>query len=144
MYLKATAGKVNSRTYSKAELNELKKIIRKEFRKDRIKTFLFGSLLIIFGTLLLFKGFEYIINTEREFRLENNQIELDNKKKEFNFLISDAKMWKEKGNLHNAIYQYEKALELFPNHKETNQNLKSIYSQQCRTKGKYCDKAKNQ
>jgi len=144
MYLKATAGKINSKTYSKAELREIKIIIRKEFRKERFKSFLFGSLLIILGALFLFKGFEYIINTDREFRIKNDQIELENRKKEFDFLISDAKMWKEKGNLHNAIYQYEKALELFPNHKELNQNLKSIYRQQCQTKGKYCDKVKNQ
>ena len=67
---------------------------------------------------------------------EYSQIE---KQKQLNFLIKDADLWLDKGSLHNAIFQYKKAVELFPENKILKYKLLELYKTRCISKQIDCD-----
>lgn len=56
------------------------------------------------------------------------------------FLISDGDDYMENGKWHNAIFQYKKALELFPNNYDAKYRLGYAYTYRCRNEGKECIK----
>ena len=62
------------------------------------------------------------------------------KEKQFDFFIKDGELWYSNGNLYNAVYQFEKALELFPERKATTDRLLEPYRIRCLTENIDCEK----
>ena len=59
------------------------------------------------------------------------------------YFIQDAENWKKKRKWHNAIFQYRKALEIYPNHLETQIKLANVLLFQCESEGTECFESYN-
>ena len=116
-----------------------KKIIRK--RKKEARTFFFllciGIPLIVLGLYFSFHNFRFgfpTVKTAQEVSLENNNEE------EYMFFLKDGDAWLQKRNYYNAVFQYKKAVALYPSDFEANYRLALGYSYQCQYDFENCDK----
>ncbi|MBG43239.1 MAG: hypothetical protein CL530_04655 [Aequorivita sp.] len=115
-----------------------KKIIRK--RKKEARTFFFllciGIPLIVLGLYFSFHNFRFgfpTVKTAQEVSLENNNEE------EYMFFLKDGDAWLQKRNYYNAVFQYKKAVALYPSDFEANYRLALGYSYQCQYDFENCD-----
>lgn len=116
-----------------------KKIIKK--RKREARTFLFllciGIPLIVLGLYYSFHNYRFgfpNVKTAQEVSLENNDEE------EYMFFLEDGDAWLQKRNYYNAVFQYKKAVALYPSDFEANYRLALGYSYQCQYDFENCDK----
>jgi len=150
-YLKAGSGKVDFRKATKEELLELR---RKVIRERRIRAIRSWSIAILISIPIIFLGVElstYFSNRavkevqESEYQdlLLINQRENELKERnlnEYDFLLKDGDNWIQKGNLTNAIHQFEGAVNLFPSKYDANYKLASVYLLICESEKKGCEK----
>lgn len=137
-YLKAAEGNIDLKKASKAELAAIRLKILKQRRR---KSMLTVSVLISLLTIISFVIYAQIpfdepienLNQEKELQIKN-KICLD--------LIADGDYWIQERHWHNAIFQYKKALEIFPNDYDINYRLAAAYCYRCEDKAKDCDEAK--
>jgi len=115
-----------------------KKIIRK--RKKEARTFFFllciGIPLIVLGLYFSFHNFRFgfpTVKTAQEVSLENNNEE------EYMFFLKDGDAWLQKRNYYNAVFQYKKAVALYPSDFEANYRLALGYGYQCQYDFENCD-----
>lgn len=57
-------------------------------------------------------------------------------------MINNGDQWLKKRKWHNAIFQYKKALEIFPTEYDINFRLASAYAYRCESKFENCFEAK--
>lgn len=134
-YYKAAGGEMNFKTASKQQLAE----IRQRFIQRRQKE-AYISITIIAFIMMLITYFTYTqINASNEVMTKVNaaqhQIKLDN----YLFYINDGDDYLKKNQWHNAIFQYKKALEIFPNEYHIKYRLAYAYTYRCRNEQKDCD-----
>ncbi len=142
-YLKATKGKVDLKKASKEELQQIRKKIIKERRKEN--RVLIGIAIVIASVMIYFTiNVIQQNNKDSKNLLENAQV-LQFKKLERQFLLQIDKgdEWFEKGKWHNSIFYYKKAKEIFPKNYEINYRLVRSYSFECESEFKNCHDAKN-
>ena len=116
-----------------------KKIIRKRNKEARTFFFLLciGIPLIVLGLYFSFHNFRFgfpTVKTAQEVSLENNNEE------EYMFFLKDGDAWLQKRNYYNAVFQYKKAVALYPSDFEANYRLALGYSYQCQYDFENCDK----
>ncbi len=138
--IKTDLGTIPSKKVSQKELRR----IRRETLKDtkhafRVEWLLFFAVIGI-GVLMGIQYFqknseiEKIIGTKNDLEYYQKNIE------EYNYLISSGDNWMREKNYHNATFQYEKALEIFPKDSIGVYRLISAYDLQCRTEQQNCEK----
>ena len=149
-YLKASEGKVDLKTISKAELRALRE---KVIRNRKAENFRAWAITLILALPLMFFGISKYLDYNHRMQLEfqeeqkrNNELNgifLDQKLtedlNEFTLLIDEGDKWIEKRNWNNAIYKYKKAVKLFPNEFEGNYRLALAYSYRCKESNKDCE-----
>ncbi len=57
----------------------------------------------------------------------------------YQFFIEDGDRWLKEEHWHNAIFQYQEALKLFPNEYDANYRLTLAYSYQCAAQKQHCE-----
>ncbi len=138
-FLKAAKGEVNLRKASKEELELFRKKIygqRKRQRKIDLVIWSVVGVTILFGTLSLTKTLNDQIKDSKKGVLHikmNNYLEL----------IEDGDHWLTKRKWHNAIFQYKKALEIFPKEYDINYRLTYALCLRCEADFTYCKEAKD-
>jgi len=105
-------------------------IINKRKREARNFVILLwvGIPLICFGLFKTFQHFSF------GFPQINEATELSNEKnneEKYLFYLEDGDQWLSKRNYYNAVFQYKKAVELFPNDFDANYRLALGYSYRC-------------
>jgi tetratricopeptide (TPR) repeat protein len=138
-YYKAAGGEMNFKTASKQQLAE----IRQRFiQRRRNETYL--SIGIAVFVLALIAYFIYIqINSQNEIQekilIKKNAAEFQIDRDNYLFFIADGDEYLKKNQLHNAIFQYKKALDIFPNEYYIKYRLAYAYTYRCRNEQKDCE-----
>src|SRR5690554_227695 len=115
------------------------KIIENRKKEWRKLILLFSVLLplICFGLYALFANFSFgFPKNEMEV---NNEIVEDKSAEKYLFYIEDGDRWVARKNYSNAIFQYQKALELHPNNFDATYRLALGYSYRCQYNFEDCD-----
>ncbi|MCB0464822.1 MAG: tetratricopeptide repeat protein [Aequorivita sp.] len=139
-YYKAVGGSFNIKKASAEELLAIrKKIIKKREKETRRFIFLLGISipLIVLGLYFTFHNFRFgfpNVKTTQEISLENDDEE------KYYFYLEDGDKWLQKRNYYNAVFQYKKAVALYPSDFEANYRLALGYSYQCQYDFENCDK----
>ena len=136
-YIKRAGGVKSLKNASKEELLAIRESIIAKRRKDNLLTVAIFIILVaatIYISIDYYKAHSNIISQKKKIELKENLAE-------YNFYISDGDSYLEKGQWHNAIFQYDKALEIFPNDYSANYRL--VYAQvyRCRNTKVNCDQA---
>ena len=134
-YYRASKGKLDIKTVSKEELRLIRKRIIKQRKVDVLKarliTLLVGSII----AFALFKTYSYFqeksVRIITEDKKAEQKIELSKTIEDYYFFIYEGDHWIEKKQWNNAIFQYKKALELFPENFDANYKLALAYSYKC-------------
>lgn len=84
--------------------------------------------LACFGLYLAFHNFSFGFPEVKKISAE--QIEINNQEK-YLFFIDDGDKWLQKRNYYNAVFQYKKALQLYPSDFDANYRLALGYSYRC-------------
>jgi tetratricopeptide (TPR) repeat protein len=138
-YIKAADGFVELEIATKDELLAIRKRI---LRKRRIDDFITLALFLMLSSVVVYFSFGFFkTNPNYVSPEEKHKIEINNEK--YSFFISDGDTYLKKGQWHNAIFQYNKALEIFP--KDYHANYRLVYASvyRCRNEKVNCDKASN-
>jgi predicted Zn-dependent protease len=138
-YYKAAGGEMNFKTASKQQLAEIRQRFIQRRRKEA-----YISIAIVAFILMLIAYFIYIqINSQNEIQekilIKKNAAELQIDRDNYLFYISDGDDYLKKNQWHNAIFQYKKALEIFPNEYDIKYRLAYAYTYRCRNEQKDCD-----
>ena len=132
-------GEVNLRKASKEELELFRKNIYKERKRQRKRDIAIWSgigVILLFATVLLTKTLtEEIRDSEKE--------RLNTKMNNYLKLIEDGDEWLTQRRWHNAVFQYEKALEIFPKEYDINYRLTYALCLRCEADFTNCKEAKN-
>ena len=116
-----------------------KEIIKKRKNEARRSILLLGIgiPLIVLGLYFTFHNFRFgfpNVKTTQEISLENDDEE------KYYFYLEDGDKWLQKRNYYNAVFQYKKAVALYPSDFEANYRLALGYSYQCQYDFENCDK----
>ena len=136
-YLKATKGEIELKKATKRELAIVRQRVINESRKETSISAAIAIVVLCFFSYLSVQLFKsppvdnsFDIQKERE------------KHQDFLFYISDGDKWFKKQKWHNAIFQYKKALELYPNDYGPSYRLALAYFYQCKSENEGCDECK--
>ena len=118
--------------------------IREKTKRERGRTQLkFALLLIIALPIIFFVGYKAFHNFS--FGLpaltpkEETREKADDK---YIFYITEGDAWLQKWHYHNALFQYRKALELYPGNYDARYRIALAYSYQCQYEFKGCEEGK--
>ncbi len=133
------AGIIDLKTATKEELAGIRKTIIKRRRKSNL---IFLFLFVIIASPLLYFSFDFFkTQTNKELMIE--KMEKDERMEKYNFFISDGDEYIKKGEWHNAMFQFNKAIEIFPNdyHAHYRYSYAAVY--RCRNEKEKCEIADN-
>ncbi len=133
-YYKAAGGVESLRNASKEELLEIRKTIR---NKRKIENIIMIVLFVIVTILTIYLMRDFFKENENYISAEDKKA-LELKNKEFSFFITDGDNYLEKGQWHNAVFQYNKALELFPTNYDASYRVAYALSYWCRNEKLNC------
>lgn len=139
-YYNAVGGAFNLKKANPEQLLAIrKKIIKKRKKEARVFLLLLCVCLPLIVLVLYFSfhnfrfGFPNV-KTAQEISIENNDEE------KYMFYLEDGDTWLQKRNYYNAVFQYKKAVALYPSDFEANYRLALGYSYQCQYDFENCDK----
>lgn len=138
-FLKAAKGEVNLRKASKEELELFRKKIYKERKKQRKIDIVIWSVIgaiLIFATIIL-------TNTMAEDIRDSEKEKFHIKMNDYLKLIENGDEWLTERRWHNAIFDYKKALEIFPKEYDVNYRLTYALCLRCEAEFTNCKEAKN-
>ncbi len=138
-YLKAAEGKIDLKKASKEDLLNIRRKVLAARKRETLLTY---SLLII-----VICGMVYLVyqipswdkgpdQLEREIRLETE------KSNRYIYLLTDGDQWLKKEKWHNAIFQYQKTLEIYPDNYDAVYRLTLAYIYCCLHENKDCELGK--
>ncbi|QNJ98149.1 tetratricopeptide repeat protein [Constantimarinum furrinae] len=138
-YVKRAGGVESLRNASKEELLAIRNSIVAKRKKDSLVTIV---LFVILASVVAYFSVDYF-KTNPNYVSEEERLEIKNNNEKYNFYISDGDSYLNKGQWHNAIFQYNKALEIFPNNYDA--LYRSVYAQvyRCRNTKENCESAKS-
>ncbi len=140
-HLQGIRSKITVQKISAKQLKNIRTKTQKEQKKEIFKISMFILLSI---AILIILFFTLLTPTPQERELANIQLAAKNtaifeqKKAEFLFFIEDGDTWLKSHKYHNAIFQYKKALEVFPSEYDAHYRLAVAYSFQCQYEFKGC------
>lgn len=127
-YRNYTKGRIDSEPITEKELSEIREKIKKQNRRHNLRL---ASLSIIFFSLVI--GFTIkIYNNFNDYQIEVGNKVTKNDTKKYLFYLEDGDQWLEKGQFHNAIFQYLLAKEIYPTEYNVNYRLVLAYGGKCR------------
>lgn len=136
-YIHASGGIENLKSATPEQLASIRKKVIRQHRLEIIPTFIIGTvLLIILGYFI----FDYTTTT-KQLDITKASNELNAKHEKYLWYISEADDYLEKGKWHNAIFQYERALDLFPQDYHGQYRLAYAQTYRCRNELKNCEEA---
>lgn len=143
-----TYTKIKARYVEKSKDKEFKKLsekelyeIRSKIKAEQTKNLIFISIsTLIISVMVVYFAVSFInsFSTPKISDAEKNKI-ANNTKQSFDFFMVDADVWLKKKNWHNAIHQYEKAIEVYPVNYKANYQLCLAYYYQCKQSQKDCN-----
>lgn len=136
-YSNAAKGVIDLKTATKEQLADIRNKIIKRRKRQNLVLLLVMILLVV---PITYYSIDFINqNTELNLKAKNKiAIELHQKHL---FLISDGDTYLEKGQWHNAIFQYNIALELIPNDYNTEYRIAYASVYRCRNEKENCKEA---
>jgi len=135
-YLKTYKGQVSYKTATKEQLAFFRQKFIKQKRMQLIGT-LATFFLVICCTYLTIIFILPLSSQNDTQAMTNKNIEQEKlmtkkeKDEKYLFFITDGDNWLKQNHWHNAIFQYKKALELYPNSYDANYRLALAYSYRC-------------
>lgn len=137
-FLKAAKGEINLKKATKQELELLRKEIYQERKRQRKIDVTIWSCI---GIILLSIGI-LLTNTLKVQIQESEKVSYDIKMANYLQLIEEGDEWLTKRSWNNAIFQYKKALEIFPEEYDIHYRLTYAFCLSCEADFKNCNKAK--
>lgn len=131
-YYKAVDDNFNFKKASAEQLRKVRATVIHKRKREARKFVIVACLalpLIFFGIYQVVDSFRFGTPTLEE-KIAKANIEKKNEE-QYMFFIEDGDTWLYKRNYYNAVFQYKKALELFPNDFEANYRLALAYSYRC-------------
>lgn len=138
-FIIAAHGEVKLRKASKQELRKIRKKILQTRRQQLYINIGICCILVIILTI----GTIAYVNHLTALNTQLKQIELTKNSEKYLEFIKDGDQWLEKRSWHNSIFQYKKALEIFPNEYDINYRLVYVYCLRCENEYLNCQEAKN-
>ena len=138
--LKATPGKLEVYPLSKNDLISISQKLNSESRNSKRKWRIVFFMLLI--PVIIF--FHQVVQNQIKLEDQMKRQVYQSKKIEYLELIADGDQWLQKRKWHNAIFQYEKAIEIFPNEFDIHYRLAYAYSLRCKNEFINCKDAKNE
>jgi tetratricopeptide (TPR) repeat protein len=125
---------------------ELLEEIRIKLSNEKKASFRLSILLFLLISIPAI-GFTYYLFENNKSMVYNQPIEKresfqDSISKKFNFYIEDGDEWLNQGKFENALFQYNKALELDTNNFSTHYRICLAYSYLCRYDNLFCQEGK--
>jgi len=137
-YLRATKGmKITYRKATKEELALVRKKIKQQRKQAQIVAVVILSMVI---PIVFFGAYKFIVSLNESHKL-NEQIITKEHTKKYQFFISDGDLMFQKRKWNNAIFQYTRALEVFPNEFDAQYRLAQAYTYKCQLENEGCFKA---
>ncbi|MBW1294787.1 hypothetical protein [Aquimarina litoralis] len=136
--LKTSKGKLNVKKASKEELEQIRKKIKKQKRKE-------NAILICIAVVITSFMTYFTFNLIQENTIDKEYIQtlkFKEKEKDFLILIGKGDEWFEKGKWSNSIFYYKQAKEIFAKNYDINYRLVRSYSFLCENEFKNCHDTK--
>lgn len=137
-YIKSAKGEIKLKNATKEQLNIIRLKVLKERRNHRNSLFIATAIVL---SIVGFLNYKYV-NYSQEAEAMNKEITLNQQIEKFHTLIADGDVWLQKRDWHNAIFQYNNALEVFPNEYSVNYRLVFAFILRCEDEFKDCKKGK--
>ena len=136
-------------------LAQIKKEIRIELKKTAKRNAIIVWSLIGTGIILLISLVAFVYSTafietnpeaiaREEYNKYKREKAITDAQQKFNFYITDGYDWLKKNEFHNAVYQFELAVQTRPNSYEANLGLCKVYLKQCFIENANCSESKKQ
>jgi len=124
---KSVVGKLNTKKLTKEERFKIRTQIVKDKRRQ---TYFNIGFFVVFLVVFMY-SLNFIIEGEKS-RIKKNEAIIFSKKSEaYKYLISDGDLWLEKKHWNNAIFQYKKALLVFPTEYDAHYRISLAYYNKC-------------
>jgi len=137
-YIKSAGGELMLKKATKKQLRDIRvKILKRRKRIEFVRSLVF----IVFISLFCLMAFNYI-QSSKEVNERNQKIEFKLKTDQYYSLIADGDEWLKTRKWHNAIFQYKKALAIFPSDYSIHYRLANAYCLRCEDEFKDCNKGK--
>ncbi|QIE60710.1 hypothetical protein G5B37_14430 [Rasiella rasia] len=128
-------GKIEVEKVTEAQLIQIRKKITKQRQKELLLTAIIAVVLV---AIVVFFGVKFA-NSEAKVKTD---LKIEQETEAYNqylYFIVDGDSWFEKRKWHNAMFQYRKALELYPNDYDAMFRLTMAISYKCEETGKDCE-----
>jgi len=129
-----TEGRIDSKPISEKELSKIRDKIKKQNRRHNFRLALLATSFFIVAIGFTIK----IYNNLNDYQtVIDNKVSKNNTKK-YLFYLADGDKFLEKGEFHNAIFQYLLAKEIYPAEYNVNYRLVLAYGGKCRYEQSGC------
>ena len=142
-HLKTTKGKINTKKATSNELKKIREVILKN-KRTNIRNFIIVFIVVI---PIIFLFVKFTTESVESGKFNPYAMQTDNweakeikKRKSYLFYITDGDKYIKEKHWKNAIFQYNKALNLFPSQNEAKYRLALAYSYSCTNDNLNCKK----
>jgi len=118
----------------------LEKIRKKTLKQQKRENISIKIMLLILCPLLLWGLYKTVLIIQKD--IEYAKIIPKKDMEKYSFFIMDGDTWLEDKKWHNAVFQYKKALEIFPEEYDANYRLALAYAYRCQYENKNCNEGK--
>ncbi|MGB0888579.1 MAG: hypothetical protein ACPGSL_10685 [Vicingaceae bacterium] len=137
-YLIAYKGlEISNRRATPEQLKAIKALIRKQKKAERLRVTI---ALCIISPFIIFGTYKFIKSLDSEVAQHEVVVKKKNVDK-YLFHIDDGDYMLSKGKWNNAIFQYTRASEIFPNEYDAQYRLALAYSYKCKYTGDACGRS---
>ena len=137
-YIKSAKGELNLKNATGRQLRDIRvKVLKRRKKNEFVRIVIFISFISVFSLI----AYDYIKSSKALNEL-NEKRELKLKSDQYYSLIAEGDEWLKTRKWHNAIFQYKKALVIFPNDYSIHYRLANAYCLRCEDEFKDCNKAK--
>ncbi len=137
-YYKKAGGALELKKASPAQLAKIREKVLRQRKQEAMTMWVIGIFIASLGYYFLYELAKNDQATTEKIRV----IEFKKQSEEYLFFIEDGDAWLEKKHWNNAIFQYKKALEIFPAEYDANYRLALAYYNKCLYKNKSCSLGK--
>ena len=139
-YLKAAGGELNFKTADKTQLIKIRKKILRQRRNENFLLITISLIVISIASYFISPKLYKQIDVNNNAKIKKDSIDHKRKNDKYLFYISDGDNYLKKNQWHNAIFQYNKAAEIFPNDFDIKYRLGYAYTYRCQNEKKDCKK----
>lgn len=137
-YIKSAEGELNLKNATGRQLRDIRvKVLKRRKKNEFVRIVIFISFISVFSLI----AYDYIKSSKALNEL-NEKRELKLKSDQYYSLIAEGDEWLKTRKWHNAIFQYKKALVIFPNDYSIHYRLANAYCLRCEDEFKDSNKAK--